>query len=130
MTPTPEKAKETSYLLSLSAGPEITEWAVLDKEEHHTLSDQKIIIWATPGESGNDEDEEEEDKVKQERKKGTSKIRTGWKIERIEEEEKEEARKYYKELEKGRRNLDEQECTAEDIEEEVTWLEETMTSVR
>jgi predicted RNase H-like nuclease (RuvC/YqgF family) len=59
----------------------------------------------------------------------TSKTRTGWKIDNMEEEERKGAEKYYKELEKERRNLDEEECTMEDIEDEAKWLEETLTKV-
>jgi hypothetical protein len=133
--------------LTLSAGPEIESWVILDEEDHHTLSDHKMIMWTTPSENENEDGEgeeegnkeggiEEEEKEKRKRKEEgkrekmeTSKTRTGWQIENMEEEERKEAEKYYKELEKERRNLDEEECTTKDIEDEAKWLEETLTKV-
>lgn len=51
----------------------------------------------------------------------TSKMRSRWKMDNMEEEERKQAEKYYKELDRGRRNLEEEECKMQDIEDEVTW---------
>lgn len=52
--------------LTLAAGPEIKSWVILDKEDHHILSDHKMIMWMPPSENENEDgDREEEEENKQ-----------------------------------------------------------------
>jgi hypothetical protein len=107
--------------LTLTAGPTINNWTMLDDDEHHTLSDHKAISWDTLEES-------EMVTMANEEKEETSKTRTGWKIEEMDEEKREEAKKYYIERSEDRRYLDNT-CTKEDIEAEAKWLEDVITDV-
>jgi hypothetical protein len=63
-----------------------------------------------------------------EEKEETSKTRTGWKIEEMDEEKREEAKTCYVERLEDRRYLDDI-CTKEDIEAEAKWLEDVITDV-
>jgi hypothetical protein len=60
---------------------------MLDDDEHHMPSDHKAILWDTP-------EKLEMETMANEEKEETSKTRTGWKIEEMDEEKREEARKY------------------------------------
>jgi hypothetical protein len=107
--------------LTLTAGPTINNWTMLEDDEHHTPSDHKAISWDTPEES-------EVEAMANEEKEETCKTGTGWKIEEMDEEKREEAKKYYIERSEDRRYLDDM-CTKEDIEAEAKWFEDVITDV-
>jgi hypothetical protein len=82
--------------LTLSAGQTVNNWLILNDDEHHTRSDHRAISWETQEESEKENQKEEiRGKKKNKNKEETNHLKTGWKIEEMEEETWEKAKEYY-----------------------------------
>jgi hypothetical protein len=103
--------------LTLTAGVEIEHWEVIDKDDHHTESDHRVIMWETHDECQYVLDDKE-----------MSKIKTGWGIGKMGEEENKKAEEKCKQMAEQNPYLEE-DCGREEVEKEAVWLQNTISKV-
>jgi hypothetical protein len=90
---------------------------------------QQLRIHKTQEESEKENQKEgTRGKNKNKNKEETNHIKTGWKIEEMEEETREKAKEYYVQKTQERMYLDD-DCTAEKVEDEAEWLRNTITDI-
>ncbi|KAI5783113.1 hypothetical protein FPQ18DRAFT_396546 [Pyronema domesticum] len=103
--------------LTLSAGPRIDHWEIIQRDDHHSESDHRVIMWDTLDQYQRNAN----------RDKKTSKIRTGWKIDDPDEDQLKADEAELLELSRDNPQLAE-DCSDEEIELEAKWLETALTT--
>lgn len=80
-----ENQRPSTIDLTLTAGLEIEHWEVIEKDDHHTESDHRVIMW-----------EMHDERQYVLHGEQTSKTKTGWRIEKMRKEENKKAEERYK----------------------------------